>query len=414
VHEIDIPANDDCANAFELALSDECELLPFSSVYTTSEGTDIAEDPACGFFQGGDVWFKFLSPETGQFSINRNNLSGSSVYELYSGTCGDFTQITCSSESETSFNDPSIGGQFLYLRVFGFNSIQGGDFELCVVTTEVAENDNCADAIPLAVNEGCIFESFNNFNTTSESEIPLPSCGFFDDGDVWFSFVLPDDGKLSVELSSPAGFSFNSTVYSGTCGDLTELSCFSENDDLVIDQPDLGGEELLLRVFRFNNNIGAEFDICLSISSDIAGDIDWNGDCGSRSGTIKLYDTGTSSLQGEYSIEVDQNGFFEVATLESGVFDLYIKVDGFLQKVIEGVNLNIGPNEISFPSLIPGDISGNNTVGIQDFSNFSATYGSSSGDASFNPLADMNCDGEINIQDFSTFSSNYGLDGDAP
>jgi hypothetical protein len=414
VHEIDIPANDNCANAFELALSDECEFLPFSSVYTTSEGTDIAEDPSCGFFQGGDVWFKFLSPESGQFAINRNNLSGSSVYELYSGTCGDFTQIACSSESETSFNDPSIGGQYLYLRLFRFNSIQGGDFELCIVATEVAENDNCTDAIGLEIGEGCSFERYNNFNSTTEASFPAPSCGFFDDGDVWFSFSLPENGKLSIEIDSPGNIPFNASLYTGNCGNLSEYTCFSSSGDLVINDPDLGGSDFLLRVFRFNNNIGSEFDICLSTTTDISGTIEWDGDCGMRSGTIELYNEGTSSFQGEYPIEVAEDGSFEAVTLRAGIFDLYVKVDGYLQKVVEGVTLNTGPNEVSVPALTPGDISGNNAVGIQDFSAFSAAYGTSQGDPEYDGLADMNCDGEIGIQDFSTFSSNYGLSGDTP
>jgi len=414
VHEIDIPANDNCANAFDLALADECEFSAFSSVYTTAESTDIAESPSCGFYQGGDVWFKFLAPASGQFSINLNNLSGSVVYTVYSGSCGSFEEISCSSNAESNFNDIALGGQELYLRVHRFNSIQGGDFELCIVATAVAANDNCADAIALEVGEGCSFERYNNFNATSEAGSPSPSCGFFDDGDVWFSLTVPEDGKLSIELDSPGNLAFNGSLYSGTCGSLTEYICFSSSNDLVINDPTIGGDELLLRVFRFNSNIGAEFDICLSNTTDIVGTIDWNGSCGSWAGTIKLYTQGTASLQGEYPIVISEDGSFEAVTLRAGVFDIYVKAEGYLQKVVEDVTLFTGPNEIAVPQLISGDISGNNAVAIQDYAIFSVSYGSEEGDLEYNSLADINCDGEVSIQDFSIFSLAYGENGDTP
>ena len=414
VHEIDIPANDNCANALDLALSDECEFSEFSSVYTTAESTDIAESPSCGFFQGGDVWFKFLSPASGQFSINLNNLSGTAVYTVYSGSCGSFEEISCSTNSESNFDDIELGGQILYIRVHRFNSIQGSDFELCVVATEVAPNNNCTSAIALEVGESCSFERYNNFSATSEAGIPNPGCGFFSGGDVWFSFTVPGDGKLSIQLNPPGNASFNGALYIGTCGNLMEYTCFTSSDDLVLNDPDLGGSEMLLRVFRSNSNIGSEFDICLSPTTDISGEISWNSDCGSRLGEITLYEAGTALLQGAYEVSVLSDGSFEVVTLRAGTFDLYIKVEGYLQRVVENISLSIGTNDVSFPSLIPGDISGNNSVGIQDFSAFSAAYGTSSGDDSYNALSDMNCDGEINIQDFSTFSSNYGQSGDAP
>ena len=47
-------------------------------------------------------------------------------------------------------------------------------------------------------------------------------------------------------------------------------------------------------------------------------------------------------------------------------------------------------------------------VNVQDIGPFSAAYGSSSGEPSYNPAYDANDDGKVNWQDIGPFSSCYG------
>jgi len=95
VHEIDIPANDNCANATSVAVGETCSFEEYSNVFSTAEDESIANNPSCGFYQGGDVWFSFEVPESGDFRIETSGAGAQ--WTLYSGTCGDFTELDCRS-----------------------------------------------------------------------------------------------------------------------------------------------------------------------------------------------------------------------------------------------------------------------------------------------------------------------------
>src|SRR5690606_29099414 len=91
-----IPENDSCANAIPLTVSESCQMLNFSNRFSGDEGTSIAPKPTCGFYQGGDVWFKTVMPQSGVMRIETETTAGARAQNvLYSGTCGGFTQIIC-------------------------------------------------------------------------------------------------------------------------------------------------------------------------------------------------------------------------------------------------------------------------------------------------------------------------------
>jgi len=144
------------------------------------------------------------------------------------------------------------------------------------------------------------------------------------------------------------------------------------------------------------------------------GSVDWNSNCGDREASLAIYTAGTSDLLNTYDVVVDANGAFSVEILETGSADLYLKVEGYLQKVASAVELSNDVNEVAFGSIVFGDITGSNNIGISDFGVFANSYGSSDGDSEFNLFSDFNCDGNIGIQDYGPFANNYGSDGDAP
>ncbi len=59
----------------------------------------------------------------------------------------------------------------------------------------------------------------------------------------------------------------------------------------------------------------------------------------------------------------------------------------------------------------PADFNGDGTVDGADFGTFGAAFGSSAGDADFNPDADFNNDGTIDGADFGTFGAQFGSSG---
>lgn len=63
-------------------------------------------------------------------------------------------------------------------------------------------------------------------------------------------------------------------------------------------------------------------------------------------------------------------------------------------------------------TLVNGDVNGDNSVNAMDFLALRAAFGSSTGDAAWNPYADLNGDGSVGIADFQILRANFGRSGD--
>lgn len=129
---------------------------------------------------------------------------------------------------------------------------------------------------------------------------------------------------------------------------------------------------------------------------------------------MEVRDTGTTNvLKSLPVVSLDANGNFTISTnpVSRGVYDLAIRRDGFLRKVVTFNTTMSNPN-VGSVSLINGDADPDNEVNLVDGGAISAAFGSVDGDPNWNPLADLNCDGEVNLVDWGIFSANYGLAGD--
>jgi hypothetical protein len=148
----------------------------------------------------------------------------------------------------------------------------------------------------------------------------------------------------------------------------------------------------------------------------VDGTVDWNQDCGNRNGTIKFYQPGTAILVEQYNITVDQNGDF--STPASGVtpgnYDVFVKVEGYLQKGFDNVSIGSGSNNLVVGSIIGGDLNGDNAVTAADGTVASDAFLSTTADPNFNPIADYNCDGAITAADVTVISASFLMTGDEP
>lgn len=98
--------------------------------------------------------------------------------------------------------------------------------------------------------------------------------------------------------------------------------------------------------------------------------------------------------------------------LASATYKFAVKKPGFLQRVVE---FNITQNEtVTIPQLKGGDLNNNNFVNILDFSLFSTSFFTTTGNPGYNEAADFNGNGIINITDFSIFTSNFNQLGESP
>ncbi|MBK8022952.1 MAG: hypothetical protein IPK19_16385 [Chloroflexi bacterium] len=113
---------------------------------------------------------------------------------------------------------------------------------------------------------------------------------------------------------------------------------------------------------------------------------------------------------------LDHNGTFylggnAIEGFPAGVYNIWVKHELSLSSSVANVTLLEGSNDVVIPILRMGDANGDNVINIQDFSLLAAAFGSSNGQAAYNPAVDFNGDSLVNIADFSLLAASFGQVG---
>ncbi|MBK7763210.1 MAG: choice-of-anchor D domain-containing protein [Bacteroidetes bacterium] len=268
VWEPNTPENDTCAYAIPLTVGSTCSYSTFTNYGCTAESSSVSPTPSCGAFQGGDVWFTVVIPSSGHLTLQNLNVSNINVRStVYTGTCGAMNEIACMGPNAYfNIHDHTMQGQTLFIRVWNFgNEFGGGIFKLCAWEPNTPENDSCQFAIPLTVGSTCNYSTHNNLGCTSESTTiaPNPSCGAYQGGDVWFTLQVPSSGHLVIGNQNVSNISTRIAIYTGSCGAFTEIACIGANTDFNLHNHNMGGVNLYIRVWDFNDAFdGGTFNLC--------------------------------------------------------------------------------------------------------------------------------------------------------
>jgi hypothetical protein len=134
------PANDDCADAFDIGLGD----TPFTNVGATVEPPGV-----CAQF-GRDVWFRFESTFNGVLRVRTcSDADFDTVIAVYSGCgCGSFTLLGCNDDATNCVDGRSRldvtvqAGECYRIRLGGFQAQEG----IGVLTLSVPNGENAASA----------------------------------------------------------------------------------------------------------------------------------------------------------------------------------------------------------------------------------------------------------------------------
>lgn len=133
------PSNDECAGAIALT--------PPSATCTNTAGTTVgatlsmAATPCFGN-PDDDVWFSFVATAT-DVKIEISSIvavSGGSTdmyFQVFSGTCGSLTSITCSDPNSTVVGDLVIG-QTYYIRAYLYGTGSTATFNICLTNVTTA------------------------------------------------------------------------------------------------------------------------------------------------------------------------------------------------------------------------------------------------------------------------------------
>ncbi len=176
---------------------------------------------------GGDI--EGCLPSDGVFYVNAT-LSGGSGNDSYDVSANGGESVNIPADGSDLLG-PFNAGLDLDILATGADDAQCDALE-SIDSPEVCppSNDNCADAISFEVGEAGIVGD----NTNASADGPDMDCGYGEiDNDVWFSFVAPENGNLTIETSAIDGSSMSDTqiqILDG-CGG-SSLGCSEDEGDV--------------------------------------------------------------------------------------------------------------------------------------------------------------------------------------
>ncbi len=223
----DAPANDDCADAIEIAEG----VFPYSTLCGSQDGPSLVGTP-CNDKVGGvdgvgiDVWYNYTASNTGPVRVHTCDVDASydtqlAVYNDCACPADPATLVECNEVGPGC----GVGSEIIFEAVAGacYKISVGGTFAntgngtLIIEPLGIPANDDCASALSIGLNQT---SSFFNFEATVDGS-PSPVCDFGGENDieqdVWYSFTSPASGTMQVNLCAST-FDTKVAVYeAGAC-----------------------------------------------------------------------------------------------------------------------------------------------------------------------------------------------------
>lgn len=174
-----------------------------ASCSNTAGNIDLATNSAppagCASGTNFDVWYTFTPSVSTTYTVNLSSLGANfnaSRIQIYSGTCGSLTSVSCSVSPHTSLSQPLVSGTTYFIRI-SQNGTQvttgSGGFNICITTSATAppSNDGCSSPQVLTSSTTCNNVGGTLFNATASTigQITNTCGGNQNAADVWYSFV---------------------------------------------------------------------------------------------------------------------------------------------------------------------------------------------------------------------------------
>jgi WD40 repeat protein len=127
--------------------------------------------------------------------------------------------------------------------------------------------------------------------------------------------------------------------------------------------------------------------------------------------TFELREPGQTEPFQTVDVAIGEGGTFRFTAPRRGAFDLSVKVSHWLRRTLSVDTSGGSVTDLSI-DLLNGDIDGDNEVTLFDFGALVAAFGSTPGEANWNPDADLDGDEEVTLFDFGVLVKNFGAVGD--
>lgn len=165
------------------------------------------------------------------------------------------------------------GAHYFNLAGFKFDNILSEFYtNMCIANYnyQAPSNDNSCTPTTLSVATSCSNTLAHNFNATTTTGIPNPTCGFSSttSKDVWFRFTVPSSGQYRIETYKGSITDAAMATYIGGCSSLTQVACndtYNGNTMPTIAGTSTPGLWIYVRVWGKSGAIGT-FSICVKNS----------------------------------------------------------------------------------------------------------------------------------------------------
>jgi Secretion system C-terminal sorting domain len=218
-HQVLAQSNTPCTagvvTAPNIAVNASCTFQAGTTVGATAS-TNAANGgtPSCGSM-GPDVWYSFTAPASGTIDIQTS--AGSitdGVMALYSGSCGAWTQITCSDDVVGLMPAISAGGLtpgVTYLIRFWQYGGGTGTFNICIsAAAPAAGNTTCS--VPSPICSGSPINFIANAGGSSADVINPGNnytCLFTSPNPSWYYLEIATAGNLVIDITAGADIDYS-------------------------------------------------------------------------------------------------------------------------------------------------------------------------------------------------------------
>jgi hypothetical protein len=274
------PANDLCANATTLS--------GVSVAGNTLTATNDGSSPCDA--SGRDVWYTVTNgPDAGFLNLDTCGSTGIdtviSVYDSCGGLllgCNDDCGGTPCGATNSCLSVAIAAGQTLKIRVSD-KGLVGGAFTLnWALVVPPPANDECATATVISGNGPFAYD--NRFATPTTATAPTSTCQTSQSKDIWYRWTSAGAGTVNVDTCGGPTWDSVITIYTGSCGTLTEIAC---DDDTCV-TPALGSSlsftaacttTYYIRISSFGTSIGVTGTFNLTAPGNTDTDMDGTPDC---------------------------------------------------------------------------------------------------------------------------------------
>ena len=199
--------------------------------------------------------------------------------QVYTGGCASITEIACANSNtnnnsaqteQITFN--ALASTTYIIKVLNVGN--NNDMVLNSLCITVASNDVCAAATSLTVNGSCI----NTAGNTTGATQSLAGCSGTADDDVWYSFVAPASGLVTVTVTPGASFNAVYELFSGSCASLTSVGCVNNGNAGGVETNSFSGltsgATYFVRVYHrgAGSSVTPTFNICVFAPTPLAND----------------------------------------------------------------------------------------------------------------------------------------------